>query len=175
MPKRTTDFRADLLEDLADPREAAHYLNAALDDSEQIALVALRDIAEARQMSRVAGEAGVSREALYRMLRRTGNPTYSSLMGILGALGLRIMFAPAESTVDPIVGPSSPHQIDSGRAKTGNLGTAGSAAILQSIPDTNSLNGVVGNIPRKQPTIEQLRHAGSALCGAASVGTSLYA
>lgn len=67
MPKRTTDFRQDLLADLADPEEASHYLNAALSDSEQMALVALRDVAEARQMAKVAKEAGVAREALYRM------------------------------------------------------------------------------------------------------------
>jgi len=32
MPKRTTSFRDLLLADLADPREAAQYLNAALED-----------------------------------------------------------------------------------------------------------------------------------------------
>ena len=92
MPKRTTDFREELLADLTDPQEAVHYLNAAIEDSDQMALVALRDIAEARQMARVAEEAGVAREALYRMLRMTGNPTYSNFMGILSALGLRIVF-----------------------------------------------------------------------------------
>jgi DNA-binding phage protein len=53
MPKRTTDFREGFLADLADPQEAANYLNAALEDSDQMALVALRDVAEARQMARV--------------------------------------------------------------------------------------------------------------------------
>ena len=46
-------------------------------------------------MARVAESAGVAREALYRMLRRKGNPTYSSLIGILSALGLKIVFAPS--------------------------------------------------------------------------------
>jgi probable addiction module antidote protein len=95
MPKRTTDFREDLLADLAAPQEAAHYLNVALEGSEEMALVALRDVAEARQMARVAEEAGVAREALYRMLCRSGNPTFGSFMGILSALGLKIVFAPA--------------------------------------------------------------------------------
>ncbi|MGA2144401.1 MAG: addiction module antidote protein [Bryobacteraceae bacterium] len=94
MPKRTTDFREELLADLADPQEAADYLNAALEDSEQMVLVALRDVAEARQMARVAGEAGVAREALYRMLSDNGNPTYTNLVKILGALGLKISFSP---------------------------------------------------------------------------------
>jgi probable addiction module antidote protein len=102
MPKRATDFRDDLLADLADPEEAAHYLNAALEDSEEMALVALRDVAEARQMARVAEEAGVAREALYRMLHRSGNPTFGSFMGILSALGLKIVFAPNSPTDDPV-------------------------------------------------------------------------
>jgi hypothetical protein len=38
MPKRTTNFREDLLADLTDPQEAAHYLNAALEDSNEMAL-----------------------------------------------------------------------------------------------------------------------------------------
>jgi probable addiction module antidote protein len=109
MPKRTTDFREDLLRDLADPQEAAHYLNAALEDSEQMVLVALRDIAEARQMARVAEEAGVAREALYRMLCGTGNPTYSSLTGILSALGLRIMFVPEVSAGNSATAAVSPN------------------------------------------------------------------
>jgi DNA-binding phage protein len=46
MPKRTTDFRGDFLADLADPREASSYLNAALEDSEEMFLVALRDVAD---------------------------------------------------------------------------------------------------------------------------------
>lgn len=97
MPKRTSDFREDLLTDLADPVEAARYLNAAMDDSEQMLLVALRDVADSQQMSRVAEKAGVAREALYRMLAQNGNPTYASLMGILNALGLKIEFVPINS------------------------------------------------------------------------------
>jgi len=51
MPKRTTSFRDELLADLADPQEAASYLNAALEESEEMFLVALRDVAEAKQNS----------------------------------------------------------------------------------------------------------------------------
>jgi probable addiction module antidote protein len=78
------------LKDLADPREAAGYVNAALEDSEEMFLIALRDVAEARQMSKVAIGAGISRESIYRMLSKTGNPTQSSLRGILKALNLKL-------------------------------------------------------------------------------------
>ena len=94
MPKRTRSFRAQLLKDLADPNEAARYANAALDDSPEMLLVALRDVADARQMSTVAADAGVSRESIYRMLSRTGNPTHSTLRGILKALGLKLSVEP---------------------------------------------------------------------------------
>jgi len=100
MPKRTRSYRESLIEALRDPTQAAEYLNAALDDSEEMALVALRDIAEARQMAWVAEEAGVAREALYRMLRERGNPTYHSLLSILNALGLRVVFAPVSPIDD---------------------------------------------------------------------------
>jgi probable addiction module antidote protein len=97
MPKRTRPYRESLIEDLQDPAEAAEYLNAALEDSEEMLLVALRDVAEARQMARVAEDAGVAREALYRMLNKTGNPTFKSLMGILAALGVKISFSPVSA------------------------------------------------------------------------------
>jgi probable addiction module antidote protein len=110
MPKRTSDFRAGFLEDLSDPQEAASYLNAAIADSEAMVLVALRDIAEARHMARVAEEAGVTREAIYRMLRKTGNPRYTSFIGILGALGLKLKFEPAELPIHPARRPNGSHK-----------------------------------------------------------------
>lgn len=86
MPKRTGDYHAELLEDLKNPLEAAHYLNAAREDSPEMFLIALRNVAEARQMSKVAEEAGVSRESLYRMLSKSGNPTYQNFVSIMKAL-----------------------------------------------------------------------------------------
>ncbi len=95
MPKRKSEFRIDLLADLADPREAARYFNAAAQDSEQMALVALRDIAEANQgMARVAKDAGVAREAVYRMLCESGNPAYRNLSAILKSVGLKLEVTP---------------------------------------------------------------------------------
>ena len=93
MPKRTTSFRDELLADLADPQEAASYLNAALEESEEMFLVALRDVAEAKEIAKVAEGAGVARESVYRMLTAKGNPTYTSLIGILHAVGLKMTIA----------------------------------------------------------------------------------
>ena len=64
MPKRTKDYRAGLRRVLQDPEAAAHYLNASLEDSDEMFLLALRDVAAARQLSKVASAAGRPRETV---------------------------------------------------------------------------------------------------------------
>ena len=91
MKKTTASYRDGLLKDLADPNEAAAYLNAALEDGAQdVFLLALRDIAEAKGMSRLSRRAKLNRESLYRMLSSKGNPQLSSLEAILESAGLRL-------------------------------------------------------------------------------------
>lgn len=91
MPKRTRDHRSVLIEDLRNnPLLAANYLTAALEDSDKMFLRALRDVAEANRIAKVAEEAGLSRETLYRTLSEEGNPRLSSLSSIFRVLGLRI-------------------------------------------------------------------------------------
>lgn len=92
MPKLTRPHHETVLEHLRDPRAAAYYLNGALEESDELFLSALRDVAEAHDdpMTKLAEAANVKRASLYRMLKGTGNPTYQSLTNILRALGLRI-------------------------------------------------------------------------------------
>ncbi len=76
---------------LRNPDEAAAYLNAALEESDQeIFLLALRDIAEVHGFSQVAQNAQLNRENLYRMLSSTGNPQLSTLSALLRSMGLRL-------------------------------------------------------------------------------------
>jgi probable addiction module antidote protein len=76
---------------LADPAEAAAYLNAALSDGDQeVFLLALRDVAEARGMARVARAAHLNRESMYKMLSSSGNPQLASLSALLRSFGLRL-------------------------------------------------------------------------------------
>ncbi len=87
----TAKYENGLKASLADPAEAAAYLNAALEENDQeIFLLALRDIAEARGFSRLAQDASLNRENLYRMLSPTGNPQLSSLNTLLQSMGLRL-------------------------------------------------------------------------------------
>ncbi len=96
MPKRSSDYHSWLLTQLADSQEAAHYLNAAIEDSPELFLKALRNVAEARGMSKVAEEAGRARESLYKTLSETGNPRFDTLFSVLGVLGLRMAVETAE-------------------------------------------------------------------------------
>jgi probable addiction module antidote protein len=87
----TVPYLKGLLEDLADPKEAAAYLNAALEDGDQqVFMLALRHVTEARGMSQVAREAQLNRENMYRILSPTGNPQLSSLTSLLRGVGLRL-------------------------------------------------------------------------------------
>ena len=56
-------YKEELLEDLRNPSEAAAYLTAALEDgSPDVFLLALRDVAEAHGMKRLAEGAQLNRE-----------------------------------------------------------------------------------------------------------------
>jgi probable addiction module antidote protein len=87
---KTRPYRELLLESLADPIEAKLYLKATLEDYPEGFLKALRHVAQANQMTKVAAAAGVKRETLYRALSDDGNPTLDTLTGVLLALGLRL-------------------------------------------------------------------------------------
>ena len=84
----------------ADRGLAVEYLKAAmasLDDPEDrgSCLLALRTVAEAYGgLGLVAGEAGISRESLYRALSPKGNPTLKTLLAVLKTVGLRLSVEP---------------------------------------------------------------------------------
>ena len=91
--KRSQSYQKSLIAALADPLEAAAYLNAALEEADkELFLLALRNVAEARLggMSKLAAASGLNRESLYRMLSGRGNPELKSLDRLLHALGLKI-------------------------------------------------------------------------------------
>ena len=91
--KKSRSYQKYLKEALADPMEAASYLNAAMEQGDKaLFLQALRNVAEARLggMSRLAEATGLNRENLYRMLSGKGNPELKSLDLLLHALGLKI-------------------------------------------------------------------------------------
>lgn len=89
MAKRTTTYQEDLIESLKDPREAAAYLNAAMEDGDRaLFLLALRNVAEAHGgMSAVSQKTQLNRESLYRMLSKKGNPQDQKHLYVIGLHG----------------------------------------------------------------------------------------
>ena len=80
---------ADYLEDLDD---VAAYLEVALEESaEDPSAVprALGVIARSQNMSELARRVGMSRDGLYKALSADGNPTWSTILKVTNALGLR--------------------------------------------------------------------------------------
>ncbi len=95
MKKISVSYDVGLHEDLCDPVEAAAYLNASLEDgSQEVFLMALRDVAKARGLTRLARETDLNRENMYRILSEEGNPQLSSLKVLLDSLGLRLAVEP---------------------------------------------------------------------------------
>src|SRR5215813_7541165 len=89
---KTESYHKALIEALKDPEEAAHYLNASLEDEDaRVFLLALRDVAEARGGIRALSDnTDLNRESLYRMLSKVGNPSLDSLATVLKACGFRL-------------------------------------------------------------------------------------
>ncbi len=75
-----------------DPEFAAEYLKAAFEDGDEprVLLIALRHLAQAQGVAKVAKAAGIERESLYRALSAHGNPRLSTLVAVTKAIGLRL-------------------------------------------------------------------------------------
>lgn len=89
---KTVSYKKSLLKRLKNQKEAAAYLNAALEDEDiRVFLVALRDVAEAHGgISYLAEKTELNRESLYRTLSLQGNPTIINLFLMLDVLGLEL-------------------------------------------------------------------------------------
>jgi len=91
--KKTKTIAYDVADQLRTPEEMAEYLDAWLTDApEDVAGIAraLGDIARAKGMSKVARDAGLSRESLYKALSADGNPSLATVLKVVKALGLRL-------------------------------------------------------------------------------------
>ena len=85
-------YQDSLVEALRDPKEAAAYLDAALEAGDRGAfLLAIRNVIDALGgMTQMARHTGLNRENLYRVLSDKGNPELKSLEKLLKGMGLRL-------------------------------------------------------------------------------------
>jgi probable addiction module antidote protein len=89
MALKTRPF--DAAEYLDDEQAQRELLIDAFESGETTYIAhALGVVARARGMTKVAREAGVTREALYKALSDDGDPRLSTLLGVAKALGIRL-------------------------------------------------------------------------------------
>jgi len=90
---KTKTTRYDVAEHLRTPAEMAAYLEACLEEADGDAAFiakALGDIARAKGMARVARDAGLSRESLYKALSGERSPGFDTILKVIAALGLQL-------------------------------------------------------------------------------------
>ena len=81
----------DAADYLEHPEDVVAYLDAALEDGDpQLIVAALGDIARSKGMTRVAADAGLGRESLYKALSSDGNPRFATVLKVLKATGIRL-------------------------------------------------------------------------------------
>jgi len=92
---KETFSRWDAADYLKSRADMAAYLEACLEeapDDAALLAAALGDIARARGMVQLAKDTGLTREGLYKALSKEGNPSLSTVLKVMQALGLK--FAP---------------------------------------------------------------------------------
>ena len=144
MATRSTSFEEELLGALTDPEEAAAYVAAGLRDSKESFLAALRDVAKAHKMAKVAEEAEVERGSLYRMLSANGNPNFDNLSSVLDVMGLSFVVVPKAHREDKYTEDSQPDNDAFDSSSTNAADDQGEISALQ--VDRRCLSALIGQI-----------------------------
>jgi probable addiction module antidote protein len=96
MALKTTAW--DAADHLKSPGDIAAYVQAVFDEGDPTLIAAaLGDVARSQGMTALAKKTGVSRAALYRALGSNGNPTLSTLLSVIKALGLKLQTVPEKA------------------------------------------------------------------------------
>jgi probable addiction module antidote protein len=81
----------DASEYLDNEETIAEYLSAALEDpNPEVFLLAVRNVAKARGITKVAQDSGLGRESLYKALSPGAKPRYETVRKLMDALGLKL-------------------------------------------------------------------------------------
>jgi probable addiction module antidote protein len=85
-PVKTTVW--DPAEYLETEEQAAAYLEDIFKSGDpDLIITAIGDVARARGMSKIAGDANRGRESLYKSLSQGGNPSFETVIRVLSSLG----------------------------------------------------------------------------------------
>ncbi len=89
-------YQKFLIESLREPKEAAAYLNVALEPNDpKLFLIALKNVLEAQGgISQAARRTKIHRVSLCKMLSKNGNPGFENVVRLLQAAGICFQLAP---------------------------------------------------------------------------------
>jgi probable addiction module antidote protein len=95
------DFNETFADELRDPDFAAAYLEAVLENEGMEAFfAALKNVVKAHGgMTKVAKDASLGRESLYKALSELGNPAFKTVHEVLGAMGMHLTISRNQSKV----------------------------------------------------------------------------
>ena len=79
-----------------DSEEAiSEYINAAIEEGDTaLFLAALTNVVKARGIAKVASDAGIGRESLYKTLAPGASPRFETIMKLVRAIGVTFTTAP---------------------------------------------------------------------------------
>lgn len=81
----------DIADYLDNEDAIAAYLSAVMEESDpDLLIAALGDIARARGMAKLAEDAGLNRESLYKALRPGAKPRFDTVFRIMKALNIKM-------------------------------------------------------------------------------------
>jgi probable addiction module antidote protein len=92
---KTTFSTFDAADYLDNDEVIAEYLSAAMqDENPDVLLMALLDVAKAQGMARVARDAGLGRESLYKALTAGAKPRFETVAAVMRALNIQMTAKP---------------------------------------------------------------------------------
>lgn len=86
----------DVAEHLSSNEEIVLYIEAAFEDGDpDVIRNAVANVARARGMTEIASKAGITRAGLYKALGDAGNPSFSTMLAVMKAVGVKLHAVPA--------------------------------------------------------------------------------
>ncbi len=99
MNKEMGTSKFDIADYLDSEAMIAEYLNAALEEGDDRAIViAIGHVAKAIGMTKIAEETGLSRPSLYKALSEGAKPQFSTILKVLRAIGGEIRITPVSAS-----------------------------------------------------------------------------
>src|SRR3546814_10652803 len=90
MSGKITLTKWDAVESLKTEEDMALYIEACMEEGNpELVIAALGDVARARGIASLAKEVGITRQGMYKALSENGNPSFSLIMAITKALGIK--------------------------------------------------------------------------------------